>query len=258
MFKGIASSVTIGSGGSAGTFAPSLFLGAFTGFLFARVINITSIAAISEQNFALVGMCGAISGIHYAPLTAIFLIAELTQGYTLFMPLMIVAAISFSTVTYFESNSPYIRRLIERGDWVEGTTDKKILHELSIKSVIEKDIKPIHKNAVLKDLLILISKSKRNIFPVIDDDNVLIGIVTLDNVREIMFNKEDQSKTNISSLMESPPAKIEYEEDMESVMQKFEITQAWNLPVVKNNRYIGFVSKSRIFSIYRNKLLIYN
>ncbi len=254
--KTLASSVTIASGGSAGTFAPSLFLGGFAGFAFARLINLFGIAQISEVNFALVGMCGVLSGTQYAPLTAIFLIAELTGGYTLFIPLMIVSAIAFTTVSYFDAHSPYVRELIRRGDLVRGNKDKKILNNLQIHKVIETDLQPIHHAAMLEDLIKLISKSKRNIFPVIDDKGKLVGIITLDNVREVMFSETKQKSIKIASLMEQPPALISHGENMEQIMRKFESTQAWNLPVIADGVYKGFVSKSRIFNIYRKELIM--
>ncbi|MBT34349.1 MAG: chloride channel protein [Thalassobius sp.] len=253
--KAIASSVTIGCGGSGGTFAPSLFLGGVTGYAFAKLINLSELAYISESNFALVGMCGVLCGVQYAPLTAIFLIAELTGGYILFIPLMIVSAISFSTVSYFYPNSIYITELHHRGEYAADDHDKKILSNLKITHLIEKDFKKIHKNALLADLIKVISVSKRNIFPVIDNDDKLTGIVTLDDVREIMFDANKQEKTKISAIMSVPPAFIEYNENMESVMHKFETSQAWNLPVIKDGKYVGFLSKSRMFSVYRKQLI---
>ena len=255
LIKILASAVTIGAGGSAGTFAPSLFLGGFAGFAFAKFINLLGIAEISEVNFALVGMCGVLSGTQYAPLTAIFLIAELTGGYTLFIPLMLVSAVAFTAVSYFHVHSPYVRDLIRKGDLVRGSNDQKVLHNLELDKVIETDLKTIHHSAKLADLIKLISTSRRNIFPVIDDDGKLKGVITLDNVREVMFSEAKQQSVKIASLMEQPPDLIQQDETMAVVMRKFETSQAWNLPVVEGGIYRGFVSKSRIFNIYRKELM---
>ena len=168
---------------------------------------------------------------------------------------MIVSAISFSTVSYFYPNSIYVRELHHRGEYAADDHDKKILSNLKINHLIEKDFKKIHKNALLSDLIKVISISKRNIFPVIDTDEKLTGIVTLDDVRDIMFDIEKQENTKISAIMSVPPAFIEFNENMESVMHKFETSQAWNLPVIKDGKYIGFLSKSRMFSVYRKQLI---
>lgn len=255
LIKFVASSVTIGCGGSGGTFAPSLFIGCVTGYAFAKLVNLSGLAYISLSNFALVGMCGVLCGIQYAPLTAIFIIAELTGGYTLFIPLMIVSAISFSTVSYFNPNSTYVRELLRRGEYVKDDQDIKILSNLDIDHLIERDFKKVHQNALLADMVKLISISKRNIFPVINKEGELKGIVTLDDVRDIMFDRDKQQHIKISDIMQLPPAFIEYGEQMESVMQKFETSGAWNLPVTKNGKYTGFVSKSRIFNLYRQQLI---
>ena len=253
--KAIASSITVGCGGSGGTFAPSLFLGGVMGYTFAKLINLSELAYISQSNFALVGMCGVICGVQYAPLSAIFLIAELTGGYVLFIPLMIVSAISFSTVSYFHPHSIYIRELHSRGEYAVADHDKKILSNLSIDNLIERDFKKVPQHALLSDLVKIISVSKRNIFPVIGADEGLVGIVTLDDVRDIMFDAKKQDKVKITSLMSLPPEFINYGDNMETVVHKFETSQAWNLPVIKEGKYVGFVSKSRIFSVYRKQLI---
>ena len=252
--KPIASSLTIESGGSGGIFAPSLFLGGVLGFLFAFSLNSLTPAEISLSNFTLVGMCGVMSGVLHAPLTAIFLIAEITGGYTLFVPLMLVSAISFSTISYFEKYSIYTKRLIERGDYMPHDKDKQLLSGIKIKKVIEKDLVSVKPYEKLSDLVRVVRKSKRNIFPVVDDENVLVGIIMLDDIRDIMFDEAAQENTVISSIMSDPPAFVSSKDSMQSVMNTFEITGAWNLPVIKDGKYIGFVSKSRIFNTYRTKL----
>jgi CIC family chloride channel protein len=255
LVKPVATALTLGSGGSGGIFAPSLFMGALTGFLFAKISNTFYPAwDISESNFTLVGMCGVMSGVQYAPLTAIFLIAEITSGYELFVPLMIVSALSYSTVSYFEKHSIYTKRLIEKGDLIQHDKDGQVLSLISLDKIIEKDLLIISPNALLGDLVELVKKSKRNIFPVVNDEGELEGIVTLDEIRDIMFEEELRKTVEIRTLMTSPPASVSLQEKMQSVMNKFELTQAWNLPVVEDGKYYGFISKSRIFNAYRTKL----
>lgn len=253
-FKPIASSLTIESGGSGGIFAPSLFLGGVVGFIFAFVINYFYPESISLSNFTLVGMCGVMSGVLHAPLTAIFLIAEITGGYTLFVPLMLVSAIAFSTISYFEKYSIYTKRLIERGDYIPHDKDKQLLSGMKVKKMVEKDLISIRPDQKLSDLVKVVRKSKRNIFPVVDNDGRLVGIITLDDIRNIMFDEEAREETIISSIMANPPGFISSKSPMQSVMNTFEITGAWNLPVIDDGKYVGFVSKSRIFNTYRTKL----
>lgn len=254
VFKPIASALTIESGGSGGIFAPSLFLGGVVGFIFAFAINYIYPGTISLSNFTLAGMCGVMSGVLHAPLTAIFLIAEITGGYTLFVPLMIVSAIAFSTISYFEEHSIYTKQLIERGDYIPHDKDKQLLSGIKLKKVIEKDLISIKPYKKLNDLVKVVRKSKRNIFPVVDDDDKLVGIITLDDIRNIMFDEEARKEMAISSIMRDPPAFISSKSTMQSVMNTFEMSGAWNLPVIDDGKYVGFVSKSRIFNTYRTKL----
>ena len=254
LFKPIASALTIESGGSGGIFAPSLFLGGVVGFIFAFSINYIYPDTISLSNFTLAGMCGVMSGVLHAPLTAIFLIAEITGGYTLFVPLMIVSAIAFSTISYFEEYSIYTKQLIERGDYIPHDKDKQLLSGIKLKKVIEKDLISIKPYKKLNDLVKVVRKSKRNIFPVVDDDGRLVGIITLDDIRNIMFDEEARKETVISAIMRDPPAFISSKSSMQSVMNTFEMSGAWNLPVIDDEKYVGFVSKSRIFNTYRTKL----
>ena len=254
--KPIASAFTIGAGGSGGVFAPSLFMGGVTGYLFSYVANIVYPASkVSQSNFTLVGMCGVLSGVLHAPLTGIFLIAEITSGYMLFVPLMLVSAISFITISYFEKHSIYTKRLIESGQLIRDDRDRMILNQINIKKIVEKDLLTIDPNASLSQLIKLVKKSKRNIFPVVNENQELEGIVTLDDVREIMFDAEKQETVVIKTLMHRPPDFVNPQEKMQSVMNKFEVTQAWNLPVIEDGKYLGFVSKARIFNAYRTKLI---
>jgi CIC family chloride channel protein len=230
-------------------------MGGITGFLTARIINVTNFVSVSEKNFALVGMAGVMAGIMHAPLTAIFLIAEITGGYQLFIPLIITSTIAYLTVHYFDAHSIYTKRLADRGELLTHNKDKSILQLIDIKKVIEKDFKSIHPDATLGELIKVISKSKRNIFPVLEADNVLIGIVLLDNIRDIMFNSNMYEEIKVSNVMIAPPAFIYMKDSMETVVAKFQDTDAWNLPVVdKDNKYVGFISKSKLFSIYRKWL----
>lgn len=255
MIKPVASAITIGSGGSGGIFAPSLFLGGVSGFLIAAVINsISGSEVVSYSNFTLVGMCGVMSGVLHAPLTGIFLIAEITSGYVLFVPLMIVSAISFITISYYEEHSLYTKHLIERGDYSPFDKDKQVLNIIPLTKLIETDLKTIQPEKKLKDLIKKVRKSNRNIFPVVSDKNELMGIVNLDDIRDIMFDKEAQENIEIRSLMHSPPDIVNEMDSMQKVMRKFEKTGAWNLPVIAEGKYKGFLSKSTIFNAYRNNL----
>lgn len=255
LIKPIASALTIGAGGSGGIFAPSLFMGGVTGFLIASLYNMLIPGAdVSLSNFTLVGMCGVMSGVLHAPLTAIFLIAEITGGYMLFVPLMLVSALAFTTISYFEEHSFYTKHLIEKGDLIPYDKDQIVLSLIDMKKIIETDLLSIHPEKKLGDLVALVRKSKRNIFPVLDEENVLHGIVTLDDIRDIMFDAEKRDSISVQAIMQKPPTSVSSREKMQSVMNKFQLTQAWNLPVIDDGKYVGFVSKSRIFNAYRNKL----
>jgi CIC family chloride channel protein len=255
LIKPIATALTIGSGGSGGIFAPSLFLGGITGYLSAITINnIAGSNIVSLSNFTLVGMCGVMSGVLHAPLTGIFLIAEITGGYTLFVPLMIVSAISFITISYYEEHSLYTKNLIERGDYNPYDKDKQVLSNIPLDKLIERDLLTIEPDRKLKHLIKVVRKSKRNIYPVVSKEKILEGIIMLDDIREIMFDEEAQKITDIKSLMHSPPDTINLNDSMHRVMRKFEKTGAWNLPVLSDGKYEGFLSKTTIFNAYRNNL----
>lgn len=255
LLKPIASALTLGSGGSGGIFAPSLVVGGYIGYSYSAFVNqLGSDKLLSVNNFILVGMCGVMSGVQYAPLTAIFLIAEITNGYTLFIPLMIVSAMAYSTASYFEPHSIYTKRLIQRGELIRNNKDRQVLSMIHMRKLIETDLLTIDPDANLKDLIKLVSQSRRNIFPVVNDERILMGIVTLDDIRKIMFDPESQEKVKVVDLMHSPPGEVSPTESMDEVMKKFEITGAWNLPVIEKGQYKGFLSKSRIFNTYRNKI----
>ena len=254
VLKVIAMAVTTGSGGVGGIFAPSLFMGGVSGFILANFLNMIPFISVSDKNFVLAGMAGVMSGVMHAPLTAIFLITEITGGHSLFLPLSLTAAFSFVASKYFEPHSIYTSRLAKRGELITHDKDKAILTLLKTNNLIETDFLTVNQNQTLGDLVKTISKSKRNAFPVIDDNSKLVGIVLLDDIRDIIFQPEKYQNVYISELMTVAPAYIELREPMESVMEKFEKTGAWNLPVVDYGKYVGFLSKSKIFSSYRNLL----
>lgn len=255
LFKIVASVATNGAGGVGGIFAPSLFMGSLVGFVTARILNLMGIL-VPETNFALVGMAGLMSGVMHAPLTGIFLIAELTGGYHLFMPLMIVSVISYLTIMLFEPHSLYAMRLAQKGELLTHNKDRNVLTLLKMDNVLETDLKVIHPEMMLGELVKVISESKRNIFPVIDHDGRLRGILLLDEVRNIMFQPRLYRRFTVGQLMTSPPAVLQFDMPMEKVMEIFEDTGAWNLPVVDQDRhYLGFVSKSKIFNSYRHVLV---
>ena len=257
--KAFATSSTNGAGGVGGTFAPSLYMGVMTGFFFAYLINALGLGVtLSVKNFALLGMCGVMAGVMHAPLMGIFLTAELTGGYELFLPLLIVATISYGTIKIFEPYSIYAIRLAKRGELLTHHKDKSVLRLLKINSVIENDFIPVHPDMSLKEMVDVISQSNRNLFPVTDSAGMLLGVVLLDDIRNIMFRPDLYRKMYVSKFMSSPPAMIEIGDTMENVMKTFDRTGAWNLPVVENGVYMGFVSKSKIFNSYRRVLRHYS
>ncbi len=256
IFKVVAMAVTNGAGGVGGIFAPSLFMGGVAGYFLALILNESKFINVPESNFALVGMAGVMAGVMHAPMTSIFLIAEITGGYGLFIPLIITSTISFITTNYFEPHSIYTKRLAKRGELITHNKDRAVLTLLKLGKVIETDLKTIGPNNTLRDLVHIVSKSRRNIFPVVDEKGILLGIVLLDNIREVMFNPEMYDTTYVHELMVMPPTFVSSNEPMDSVMKKFEESGAWNLPVIDDDIYVGFVSKSKIFSAYR-RILVY-
>ncbi|WP_245803565.1 chloride channel protein [Algoriphagus marinus] len=256
LVKPIASALTLSGGGSGGIFAPSLYVGGIVGFVFAYSKNQLGFhIPLPLAHFTLVAMCGVMAGVQHAPLSAIFLIAEITGGYELFVPLMFVSAISYITTTYFEKDSLYVIQLKEKGRQLPESKDEELLDLISITNVIERDLLPVHPDSKLGDLIDLVKISKRNIFPVVDEYGILRGIITLDDIRDIMFDREKQETISIKELMHSPPEILLATENMQKAMGKFELSGAWNLPVIEDGKYLGFVSKSRIFNAYRKKLI---
>ncbi len=254
LFKTFATSITTTSGGVGGTFAPSLMLGGVAGFFFATLNNALGFHEVPVANFTLVGMAGVMSGVMHAPLTSIFLIAEITNGHQLLLPLMLVSTVSYLTICAFEEHSIYTKQLAEKGELLTHERDKTVLTLMHLDRVIETDFTVVHANDSLGSLIQAISKSEPNLFPVVNERNEMIGVVLLNDIRNIMFDQERYNTMKVREVMMIPPAFVNKNETMESVMEKFEETQAWNLPVVDNHQYVGFVSKSKIFSVYRRVL----
>jgi CIC family chloride channel protein len=248
--KVIATSITFGSGGVGGVFAPTLFTGVNVGLLFARIANMVGFN-LDESNFALVGMAGLIAGVIHAPLTAIFLIAEITGGYELFFPLMIVAAISYATVKIFVSNSVYTIQLAKRGELITHHKDKAMLMMLNVRDLIESDFNMVHPDEKMRDLINVISHAHRNIFPVVESDNTFRGIVKMDDIRHIMFNPELYDNVYVRDLMFMPEHIIDPDDSMEEIAKKFKISDRYNIVVIEKGKYLGFISRAKLFSSYR-------
>ena len=260
--KVFATSATNGGGGVGGTFAPSLYVGCMAGFFFAYLVNYLGIYngadPLSTKNFALMGMAGVMVGVMHAPLMAIFLTAEMTGGYALFLPLLIVSAVSYGTCRIFTPYGIYARRLAQRGELLTHQKDQSVLTLLKMDSVIETDFTEVHPEMSLKDMVDVISRSRRNLFPVTDNQGMLLGVVLLDDIRNIMFRPDLYRRMHVNRFMATPPARVVLGTPMEKVMKTFDDTNAWNLPVVDNEgHYVGFVSKSKIFNSYRQVLKHY-
>ena len=262
--KGFATSATNGAGGVGGTFAPSLYVGCMTGFFFAFLLN--SIGLIPEgadplsvKNFALLGMAGVMAGVMHAPLMGMFLTAEMTGGYELFLPLLVVSTLSYGTIRIFEPYSIYTMRLARQGKLLTHHKDRAVLTLMKMDSVIETDFLPVKPEMNLKQMVDTIAQSSRNLFPVLDDEKKLVGVVVLDDIRNIMFRPDLYRRMFVRRFMSMPPAKISTDDSMEKVMKTFDDTSAWNLPVVNpQGQYVGFVSKSKIFNSYRRVLRHYS
>ncbi len=254
IFKAIATAVTTGSGGIGGIFAPSLFMGGIAGLFVAKVMNQFSFLQVSESNFALVGMAGMMSGVMHAPLTGIFLIAEITGGYELLTPLIITATISYLTINYFEPHSLYAKRLAQRGELFTHDKDKAMLSLMKVKNLLETNFQTIHLNATLGDFVKVVPNSQRNVFPVVDEENNFYGVIFINEIRNIVFERDLYEKTFIRDLMYMPDPLVNPDESMEDVAKKFSETDNYNLPVIKDGKYLGFVSRANVFSTYRKLL----
>ena len=260
-FKIIASAITFGAGGVGGIFAPTLFMGSIMGNCIAKLINNVGVFGshtVSESNFTLVGMAGLMAGVLHAPLTAIFLIAEVTGGYDLFIPLMLTATISFAVTKYFNPHSVYTMELGRKGELITHDKDHAVLTLMDIDSVIEENFAKVYPRMYLGEIVNkAVVKSKRNIFPVVNPNSeTLVGVILLDDIRNIMFDRNLYNEIVAKDIMQQPPEVIDIEKDkMTVIMQKFQDSNAWNLPVVRNGKYIGFISKSKLLTAYRRKLI---
>lgn len=254
LLKAFASGLTIGSGGNGGNFAPSLFLGSYVGFFFSKLINLIGLAKLPISNFTLVGMAGILSGLFHAPLTAIFLIAEITGGYNLMIPLMIVSSISFAISKRFEKHSMDVKNLAKKGHAFTSNKDTNVLSTLNTNSIIQTDYLTVSPNENLDKLVDLISNSTQVVFAVVNLENELVGVVYFNDIKEIIFNTYRVKFTLIKEIMTAPKEIITPEDSMEIVMNKFEQTKMAFLPVLKNDKYYGFISKSMALEAYRTKL----
>jgi chloride channel protein, CIC family len=252
--KSFAASVTFGAGGVGGIFAPSLFIGANTGLMLGEILKYFGYETVVSSNFALVGMGGLIAGVLHAPLTAIFLIAELTGGYQLFIPLMIVSTISYTTIKYFTKTSVYTRQLARRGELFTHDKDKMVISLMNVKDLLETKFNTVHKDASLGDLVKVITASKRNVFPVVDEDGIFHGVVHLNDIRDVIFKPELYNSVMVSSLMHAPMTSATMDDSMEEIVEKFQRTPHFNIVVLENGKYVGFVSRANVFSKYRKML----
>ncbi len=253
--KTIAAAITLSSGGNGGNFGPALFVGAYLGFVFARLLRMVGFDTAPVTNLTLVAMAGILSGVFYAPLTAIFLIAEITGGYELMIPLMIVSSLSLTIVHLFEPLSMEGRRLSTKLNLSITNRDQFLLSRLDITDLIEKNFSTVHPAQNLQSLIRTVSASRRNQFPVVDEQEKLLGVVHMDSIRPLIFDQQQHESVTVADLMTQPAATIGVGESLHSALQKFEETRQWNLPVIEGGRYVGFLSKSSILSRYRNELL---
>lgn len=254
MVKVFASGLTIGSGGNGGNFAPSLFLGSYLGFFFSKFVTMIGLSKLPISNFTMVGMAGILSGLFHAPLTAIFLIAEITGGYSLMIPLMIVSSISFAISKRFEKYSLDVKNLAKKGHAFTSNKDSNILSTLDIDTIIQCDYLTVHPEENLSKLVDLISHSNQVVFAVVNNEKELVGIVHFNDIREIIFNTYRVKYTLIKDVMKTPAATISSYDSMEIVMSKFEKSKTAFLPVIRNEKYYGFISKSIALEAYRMKL----
>lgn len=258
IFKTVAMTITISAGGNGGIIIPTMVMGSALGNAVAKVINNLGFNFhVSEANFTLIGMAGLIAGVLHAPLTAIFLIAEITGGYELFLPLMITVSTSFLITKNTVEHTIYTKELAEKGALLTHNKDQNILTIMSLDKVVEKNFIALKPNMSLGDMLKEgVSKSNRNLFPVIDDEAHLVGIIVLDDIRSVMFDQTLYGTTSVETFMSHPPDFIDYDNDsMKTVMNKFQSSGAWNLPVIKNGKYFGFISKSKLLTAYRRELI---
>ncbi len=255
LLKIVATSLTFGAGGVGGIFAPTLFMGVNTGMLFAQIVNMLGFRQVSTHNFALIGMAGLIAGVLHAPLTGIFLIADISGGYKLFVPLMITATFAYIIVRTFTPNSVYHIQLARRKELMTHDKDANVLQMMVVKKLIETDFEILSPEATLRDLTIAISRNHRNLFPVVDTEGKLVGMVKMDDVRSMIFDHDLLDTMKISELMYMPEYSIDPNDSMEIVANKFEASGRYNMAVLENGKYIGFISRARVFTKYRKQII---
>ena len=261
LFKVIAMTTTFAAGGVGGVIVPTMVMGSALGNVIAKTLNNLGLGfQVSEANFTLIGMAGLIAGVIHAPLTAIFLIAEITGGYALFLPLMITVAISYLITKQYMEHTIYTRELAERGDLITHDRDKNVLTTMRLESVIERNFIQLGPKMTFGEMLHEgVSKSARNLFPVTDSENQFLGVILLDDIRELLFDQKLYDTSFVEDYMHNPPDIIIFEVDtMQTVMDKFQDSGAWNLPVIKNGKYDGFISKSKLLTAYRQQLINFN
>ena len=255
MLKPLAAGLTVGAGGDGGIIAPSLFMGGMAGFFLTQLFRTLGLIDLNTANFIAVGMAGVLAGVIRAPLTGIFLIAEITGGYVLFVPLMIVVSTSYFISKYFEKDSIYTKVLYEKGFDDVTNKDVALLSKISISELIEKDFSSINPNATLAQFLEVMTHSKRNIFPVVDEQNNYLGLIHLDDIREMILDKALYDILLVYEIMRTDNCSLSMDESMTSVTEKFDKFNAWNLPVVQEGKYVGFVSKSAVLTLYRKHVV---
>jgi CIC family chloride channel protein len=251
LLKVVATGVTTGAGGVGGVFAPSLFLGGMSGFFLARLLNTLGMVSVSEIHFTLVGMAGVMSGVMRSPLTAMFLIAEITGGYLLIIPLMLTVAISYITAHLVEPHSVYTRRLAARGELITHNKDKATLIRMNIRALIEHDIQPVAPDQTLGDLVQVVARSNRNVFPVLDPDGVFEGLIIMERLRPVMFRTDLYKSTYCRDLMYVPEFLVDVSDSVEEIVQKMHASGKYILVVLDQGKYVGCVSRARVFSKYR-------
>ncbi len=254
LMKVFATAITLGSGGNGGNFAPSLFVGSYVGFVFSKFFNLTGLTHLPVSNFTMVGMAGILSGLFHAPLTAIFLIAEITGGYSLMLPLMIVGSISFAISKRFEKHSMDVKELVKKGHAFTSNKDYNVLSTLNTLSIVHTDYLTLSPDENLEKLVDLISHSNQSVFAVVDNEQHLLGVIHFNDIREIIFNKYRVKYTLVKDIMTKAADIIYPFHSMEVVMNKFETTKRTFLPVIKDEKYFGFISKSEALEAYRSKL----
>lgn len=254
LLKVVAMAITTSSGGVGGIFAPTLFMGAVGGYIVSLSLNTFFGLNLPHANFALAGMGALMAGVMHAPLLGIFLIAEITGGYQLLIPLIISATVAYVTITRFEPHSIYTKRLAEMGELVTHHKDKAAMHYMNTKDLIETDFEILKPDLTLGEMIYYIARSKRDLFPVVDDEGILRGMIKMNDIRNIMFEQNLYEKITVRDLMYMPEFYISPNDPMEVIVEKFKTCGRYNLAVIDEGKYIGFISRARVFSVYRDTM----